>query len=148
MAVIIALLAAGAGCTGADEGRAPPRAGTDAADSAYADTLLADTSYAGRVYTVEEVDESPTPVRLLQIVQRRVEYPQAARDQKIGGTMVVQFVVSPEGRPTNIRVVKAAHPLLNRDVLRAVRQVTLPPARVDGRPVPLRVTLPVNFSTQ
>lgn len=148
MAVVIALLAAGTGCTGADEGRAPARAGTDAADSAYADTLLADTSYAGRVYAVEEVDQSPASLRMLQTVQRRVDYPQGARDQTIGGTVVVQFVVSPDGRPTNIRVVKAAHPLLNREALRAVRQVTLPAARVDGRPVPLRVTLPVNFSTQ
>jgi TonB family protein len=63
------------------------------------------------------------------------------------GTIVVSFVVSPEGRPTEIKVVQSVSDQLDADFIKAVLDYRFAPARdPDGDPVSARMHYSFGFS--
>lgn len=97
------------------------------------------------VYAVSEVDPQPKARGGMQAIQQRIDYPDALKGTGIEGRVHVQFVVSPEGRPTNIEVVKRAHPDLDREARRVIMASSFKPGRLNGAPEPVRMTLPLTF---
>ncbi len=74
------------------------------------------------------------------------EYSSQARNQKYQGTVVLQTIVSSEGRATNIAVVKSAGHGLDEKAIEAVRNWEFKPARGhDGVPVPVQILIEVKF---
>jgi periplasmic protein TonB len=82
------------------------------------------------------------PPRGLTFVRPR--YPHDAFDQKVQGTVVVEFVIDVDGRVADPRVVRSV-PLLDAAALEAVRQWRFQPALKKGRPVATRSRAPVSF---
>jgi periplasmic protein TonB len=82
------------------------------------------------------------PPRGLTFVRPR--YPHDAFDQKVQGTVVVEFVIDVDGRVADPRVVRSV-PLLDAAALEAVRQWRFVPATRRGRPVATRSRAPVSF---
>lgn len=78
---------------------------------------------------------------------RRVppEYPRFARINNIEGTVVIAATIDTDGKVTYPRVVKSL-PLLDRAALDAVQQWQFKPGTRAGQPVPVDVTLSVEFS--
>ncbi|MEK6348130.1 MAG: TonB family protein [Burkholderia sp.] len=74
-------------------------------------------------------------------VRRSVVYPQEAQDNDVTGDVLVSFVVDPGGGVTDLRVDKAADPVLNRTALNAVRKFH---CIAQGQPV--RVQVPFSFN--
>ena len=87
----------------------------------------------------EGYDQPPRGVTFV-----RPRYPHDAFDQKIQGTVVVEFVVDVDGRVVDARVVRSV-PLLDQAALEAVRQWRFLPATRRGRPVVSRSRAPVTF---
>lgn len=80
-------------------------------------------------------------------VMSNLEYPTAAYDNNIEGTVVVHFVIDTEGCLTDAHVVASPHSSLTREVLRVLRMSPQwVPARQDGKTVMFRYSLPVIFS--
>lgn len=80
-------------------------------------------------------------------VMSNLEYPTAAYDNNIEGTVVVHFVIDTEGCLTDTHVVASPHSSLTREVLRVLRMSPQwEPARQDGKTVLFRYSLPVIFS--
>ena len=76
-----------------------------------------------------------------------LSYPTKAREIGAEGTSWIQFVLSPEGEPTEVRVCQTAgNSILDREAWEAVRQVAFRPGMRGGEPVEVRMTLPVSFS--
>lgn len=73
------------------------------------------------------------------------EYSEEARKVKYHGTVVRWLVVSPEGKPQQIRVQRSLGMGLDEKAIDAVRQWRFEPARKDGQPVPAMINLEVNF---
>jgi TonB family protein len=72
-------------------------------------------------------------------------YSEEARKAKLSGEVLLSVVVDSEGRPQDIRVVKALGMGLDEEAIIAVRQWRFNPGRKDGNPVNVRATIAVNF---
>jgi periplasmic protein TonB len=73
------------------------------------------------------------------------EYPLLAQEARVQGVVILEVQVSPHGRVTSASVVRSV-PLLDQAALDAVRQWVYTPTLVDGVPVPVIVTVTVNFN--
>jgi TonB family protein len=102
-------------------------------DLSRADAVWNLTRRAGR--------DVPEP-RVLKRVEAR--YPPIAREVRAQGPVVLECVVTPEGKVVQIRVLKG-YPLLDQAALDALRQWEFEPTIVNGRPVPVIVTVTMAF---
>lgn len=73
------------------------------------------------------------------------EYSEEARKAKFQGTVVLICVVGPDGRPHDIRVTRSLGMGLDDKAIDAVRVWRFDPARKDGHPVAVEVSIEVNF---
>src|SRR3954454_21058962 len=94
------------------------------------------------------------PVRVadLPVAPRKTEdmrpiYPDIARQARIEGTVVMEAVLDPSGRVTQLHVIKSV-PMLDQAALDAVRQWRYTPSVYGGRPVSVLMTITVRFTLQ
>jgi TonB family protein len=73
------------------------------------------------------------------------EYSEEARKAKIAGTVLLFIVVNPDGRASNLRVVRSLEPSLDQKAIEAVAKWRFRPGAKDGMPVPVQATIEVNF---
>lgn len=74
------------------------------------------------------------------------EYPDAARQLGIEGTVFLELVVEKDGSVSLVKVIKSIHPLLDESAVNAAYQMTFTPAMSRDIAVRAYVTFPVNFS--
>lgn len=74
-----------------------------------------------------------------------IQYPPAARQEGIEGLLMLHFTVDQEGNARRIDVTKPLHPLCDSAAVEALRSVKFRPGVHDGKPVPVRMSLPVRF---
>lgn len=84
--------------------------------------------------------EPPVPVRTVP-----PEYPAAMRDQKASGVVTVNCLVDEKGNVTESRVEKSTNEAFDQAAIDAVKRWKFKPARQDGNPVQIRVSIPVRF---
>ncbi len=102
----------------------------------------------GSPVKIEDTDavEVPDVAGAVAQVQRRLRYPETARQQQVEGRIMMQALVDEKGR---ISCAVALTGLSNGDLhaaaVEAVRKVRLKPFRYHGAPVPMAVTLPITF---
>ena len=76
----------------------------------------------------------------------QLRYPEAAGAQKIEGKVVASFVVNTDGSITDIRILTQANELLSQETRRVMElSPKWAPARHEGKPVAIAMTLPVDF---
>lgn len=63
----------------------------------------------------------------------------------ISGVVVVGLVVSSQGEPKDVHVVKSLDKEVDRSAVKAVRQWTFEPAKKGDRPVAVRITVEIRF---
>lgn len=101
----------------------------------------ADTS---RVYAIHEVTERPRATNapeLLQALQNGYPAEGAGRS----GQVEVAVVIGPDGTVADARVVSSTDSVFDTASVSAVRVLRFSPASVDGRPVAVRVNLPIRW---
>jgi TonB family protein len=74
-------------------------------------------------------------------------YPALAQRARVTGVVVIEGMVGADGRIQCARVVKSV-PLLDQAALDAVRQWEFTPVVLNGTPMPIRMSMSVNFSLQ
>lgn len=99
--------------------------------------------------TVAAVKSQCAQIALLDFVNRRVIYPQEAREQNISGMAVIGFTVEKNGRISIARILKDPGGGLGLAALRAVAsmasEVGWRPAFIDKKPVRFNYVLPIRF---
>lgn len=84
---------------------------------------------------------------MMKFIQKKIRYPRAPIRQRIEGTVYVRFIVRGDGSVTDVSVIKGVHPDYDKE---AVRVISLLPAwkggSHNGRPVSVRMVLPIKFS--
>ena len=60
-------------------------------------------------------------------------------------TVTVNMIVDPTGKPTNLKIVKSAGPIVDHNVLAAVGQYRFQPGTVSNQPVAFPLNLEVNL---
>jgi TonB family protein len=73
------------------------------------------------------------------------EYSEEARREKIMGVCLVSVIVDTQGKPQNPHVIRALGYGLDQKALEAVRKYHFKPAMKAGVPVPVMITVEVNF---
>lgn len=73
------------------------------------------------------------------------EYPAEASAQGLRGIVILELVVDTEGRVASARVVRSVPPF-DEAALAAARRWEYEPTRVDGKPVSVRLTVPISFA--
>jgi TonB family protein len=92
-----------------------------------------------------EVDGQTIPV--LKVLKRvNAVYTPAAKEARIEGTVILRVLVGRTGEVEDVEVLKGLPKGLSEAAVTALRQWRFEPATVDGKPVPARMTLTVNFS--
>jgi len=71
-------------------------------------------------------------------------YPDIAKQARVQGVVILECTISPQGKVTNVKVLRGI-PLLNESAMGAVRQWVYTPTLLNGVPVPVIMTVTVNF---
>lgn len=79
-------------------------------------------------------------------IGENVKYPEKAVEEKITGKVFVSFEISKKGEVENAVIAKSANPLLDEEALRVIKSSPAwTPAQAKGKPVTMKLTIPVNF---
>jgi TonB family protein len=73
------------------------------------------------------------------------EYSEEARKAKFQGVVILAITVDPNGNAINPQVMKSLGLGLDEKAMEAVRQWKFKPGYKDGKPVPVKATVEVNF---
>ena len=104
--------------------------------------------FTGKVYyIVEQMPEFPGgPAELMKWLSSHVQYPAIAIDICIQGTVIVAFIVEPDGSVSNAKLMRSVDPNIDQEALRVVRQMPKwNPGKRAGIPVRVRSCLPIKF---
>jgi protein TonB len=72
-------------------------------------------------------------------------YPAIAQSARVQGVVIIEAVIGPDGKVQDARVIRSI-PLLDQAALEAVRQWEFTPTLLNNQPVPVIMTVTVNFS--
>jgi protein TonB len=72
-------------------------------------------------------------------------YPEMAKNARVGGIVIAEAVVGTDGRVSNVQVLKSI-PLLDQAAIDAISQWAYTPTTLNGTPVPVIMTVTVNFT--
>lgn len=82
----------------------------------------------------------------LKWLNENINYPTAAVDANIQGTVTVGFVVEKDGSISNVKILKGVHPLLDNEALRLVRNMPKwIPGKQNGNAVRAFFNQPIRF---
>lgn len=79
------------------------------------------------------------------ISKQEPQYTKQAKDAKIQGEVLLGIVITSDGLPTKIHVVKSLDPGLDEKAIEAVSAWRFKPAEKAGKPVPVSANIEVNF---
>ncbi len=95
------------------------------------------------VFVTAEV--MPSLIGDLSSIQENIHYPEIARIAGIQGKVIIQFVVDEKGRVVDPTVVRGIGAGCDEEALKAVRTARFVAGRQEGKPVRVRMSLPVVF---
>jgi TonB family protein len=81
------------------------------------------------VYEVSQIDMAPSPVfpekgmNLTSFINRNIIYPETAYKQSISGVVKLRFVVEPQGRVSNIKVVEPVSGGCTQEAIRLLQLI-------------------------
>ncbi|HET7746511.1 MAG TPA: energy transducer TonB [Vicinamibacteria bacterium] len=71
-------------------------------------------------------------------------YPDIAKQARVQGVVILECTISPQGKVTDVKVLRGI-PLLDAAAIEAVKQWVYSPTLLNGVPVPVIMTVTVNF---
>lgn len=83
---------------------------------------------------------APTKIKDVQPL-----YPAIAQSARVAGLVTIEATIGPDGRVSDAKIVRSI-PLLDQSALDAVRQWEYAPTLLNGVPVPVVLTVSVNFT--
>lgn len=118
---------------GRGPGFSPP--GLSSIEPALPDTAPQD------LYKLRPGDKAP-----VAIYSPNAEFSDEARRMKYGGVVLISLIVTEEGLPADVRVLRPLDHGLTEKALDAVWQYKFQPALRDGVPVAVRINIEINFN--
>lgn len=91
------------------------------------------------------VEEMPDLIGGLQGLQRKIKYPEIAKKAGVEGKVFVQFVVDENGNVQDPVVTRGIGAGCDEEALKAVRQAKFTPGKQRGKPVRVKMSLPITF---
>jgi protein TonB len=91
------------------------------------------------------VETMPELIGGLQSVQKMISYPPIAKKAGVEGRVIVQFVVNEQGNVVDPVVVRGIGAGCDDEAIRAVSQAKFKPGKQRGKPVKVKMSLPITF---
>lgn len=91
------------------------------------------------------VENMPELIGGLGSIQSKIKYPEMAKKAGVEGRVIVQFVVDEEGNVQDPQVVRGLGAGLDEEAVRAVRMAKFKPGQQRGKPVKVKMSLPITF---
>lgn len=95
-------------------------------------------------------EHQPTPVggfkTFYEIISRNIKYPRVARNIGTEGKVFVEFVVDRQGNPTNFKIIRGIGAGCDEEAIRVAGIPKWEPGKQRGKPVNVRMVLPINFT--
>jgi len=91
------------------------------------------------------VEEMPELIGGLEGLQRRIRYPEIAKKAGVEGKVFVQFVVDESGNVVDPVVTRGIGAGCDEEALSAVREAKFTPGKQRGKPVRVKMSLPITF---
>ena len=95
------------------------------------------------IYSLDHLDRIPNAM-----VQIAPEYPAAMRQSGTAGSVKVEFAVAATGRVAGARVVESSRREFEEPALRAILKWRFEPGKRNGKAVPFRMTVPIEFGIE
>ena len=91
------------------------------------------------------VENMPELIGGLSSIQSKIKYPEIARKAGVEGRVIVQFVVDEQGNVQDPTVVRGIGAGCDEEALRVVKQAKFEPGKQRGKPVKVKMSLPITF---
>ncbi|WP_457651630.1 energy transducer TonB [Rhodocaloribacter sp.] len=91
------------------------------------------------------VEEMPVLIGGLRGLQAKIHYPEMAKKAGVQGRVIVQFVVNEQGDVENATVIRGIGGGADEEALRVISAAKFKPGKQRGRPVKVRMSLPILF---
>jgi len=88
---------------------------------------------------------SPKPVGGMEALQQMTKFPALAQEARLDGEVVLSFRVTPEGKVTNVKIVKSGGAMFDEVATQTILNTKWEPARVGEKAVPADYILPFEF---
>ncbi|MEO1655284.1 MAG: M56 family metallopeptidase, partial [Bacteroidota bacterium] len=81
-------------------------------------------------------------------IKSQIQYPETALQAQAEGRVLIQFTVMPDGTLDDVEILRGFHKDCDQEALRAVKTARTPwlPAKVEGKIVKQRLSIPVSFN--
>jgi len=87
-----------------------------------------------------QTKEPPVPVRTVA-----PEYPDELRREGVSGVVMVKCTIDEQGNVTNPEIEKSSNGAFEKPALAALKKWKFKPAKQDGTPVAIKVSIPIKF---
>ena len=94
------------------------------------------------------VEDMPEPIGGIKAIQEKINYPEIARRAGVEGTVYVLAYLSEEGNVVKTEIVKGIGGGCDEEAELAVKQTRFTPGKQRGKPVRVKVMIPVKFQLQ
>ncbi len=91
------------------------------------------------------VEQMPELIGGLAELQKKIKYPEIAKKAGVEGRVFVQFIVDEQGNVSNPEVVRGIGAGCDEEALRAIRTAKFKPGKQRGKPVRVKMSLPITF---
>ena len=94
------------------------------------------------IYVAEEM---PELVGGLASIQSKIRYPEIAKKAGVEGRVYIQFIVDEQGNVVDPQVVRGIGAGCDEEAVRAIRTAKFKPGKQRGKPVRVKMSLPITF---
>ncbi len=91
------------------------------------------------------VEEMPDIIGGQAALYASLEYPAVAQRAGIEGLVVVEVIVGTDGKPSDPKVMRSVHEILDQTAVEAVMEQRFTPGRQRNKPVRVRMAIPIKF---
>lgn len=86
---------------------------------------------------------------MLRWISSNLKYPKTTLKAKLQGVVILSYVIDEQGKIGDIELIKGIHPDADAEAVRVIEAMpTWKPGQQEGKPVPVRYTLPLRFALQ
>ncbi|MBU1095669.1 MAG: energy transducer TonB [Bacteroidetes bacterium] len=92
------------------------------------------------------VEELPEPIGGIAGIQAKIKYPDIARRANVYGSVHLMAYVDEEGKVVKVEVVKGIGAGCDEEAVKAVMETRFKPGKQRGKPVKVRMGIPIRFT--
>ncbi|MCW9096122.1 MAG: energy transducer TonB, partial [Ignavibacteriaceae bacterium] len=93
----------------------------------------------------EAVEEMPAPIGGIKAIQEKLHFTEIAKRADIEGTVFIQAVIDKNGNVAEANVLKGLGAGLDDVAMNAVKSTKFVPGKQRGRPVNVKIVIPIKF---